>query len=74
MSENAQAVGLAEEVWKFLGSRRRWDPKTRPPMEEVARKWQKFVENDDDSDGVLNECVRIALSILVSSSVPFSAY
>ena len=69
MPDNAQAVGLTDEMWKLLESCWHQNPKRRPTMEEIVRRWQRF---DDDSD-VATECVQITPVIPSSSSVPFSA-
>ncbi|KAF9647761.1 kinase-like protein [Thelephora ganbajun] len=45
---NAQAVGLTGEMWKLLESCWQHNPRKRPKMEEVVRRWQKFVENIND--------------------------
>jgi serine/threonine protein kinase len=71
MPENAQVVGLTSEMWKLLESCWQQNPKKRPTMEEVVKRWQKFVENNGGSNGVI-ECVQITLVIRISSSVPFS--
>ena len=52
--QNAQAVGLTSEMWKFTESCWRQNPKRRPNMEEVVKRWQKFVE----SNGAIG-CVQI---------------
>ena len=64
MPENAQVVGLTGEMWKLLEGCWQHNPKKRPTMEEVVRRWQKFVENI--------RCVQITLIIRISSSVPLS--
>ena len=52
MPRNAQAVGLTEEMWKLLEACWQQNPKKRPTMKEVVRRWRKFVEHDDDNDVV----------------------
>ena len=46
--EDAQAVGLTVEIWNVLESCWHQNPKRRPTMQEVVRKWQIFVANGDD--------------------------
>ena len=58
MPENAQAVGLTDEMWKILDSCWQQNPKKRPTMEEVVRRWQKLVEHDNNNS-VVTECVQI---------------
>ena len=70
MPENAQAVGLTDEMWKILDSCWQQTPKKRPTMEEVVRRWEKFVEYDDNGN-VVTEYVQIfdaSASFSVSSS------
>ncbi|KAF9646798.1 kinase-like protein, partial [Thelephora ganbajun] len=74
MPPNARAVGLTGEMWKLLESCWQQIPKKRPTMEEVVRKWQKFVESINDNNNVVPECVQIALVTRTSSSVPFSTF
>jgi len=50
MPGNAQAVGLTTEMWKLLENCWRKNHKRRPTMEEVVRRWQKFVEDDTDNN------------------------
>ena len=73
MPGNAQAVGLTGEMWKLLESCWQPSPKKRPTMEEVVRRWQGFVGNNADSNGVIGY-VRITLAICGSSSVSFSTF
>ena len=56
MPENAQAVGLTSEMWKLLEICWQRNPKKRPTIEEVIRRWQKFIGNDYGND-VVTECV-----------------
>jgi len=49
MPANAQAVGLTAEMWKLLESCWNQSPKKRPAMDEVVRRWRKFVENINDN-------------------------
>ena len=46
MPENARAVGLTRDIWKLLESCWQQDTRKRPTIEEVMRKWQKFVDDD----------------------------
>jgi len=57
MPENAQAVGLTREIWKLL--QRCWhrNPEKRPTMEEIVKRWEKFVENSSDDSTPVPECV-----------------
>ena len=71
MPENARAVGLTDEMWNLLESCWQQNPKKRPTIEEVVRMWEKFVENNGDSNDVIR-CVQITLVILIPSLVPFS--
>jgi len=48
MPRNAQALGLTAEMWSVLESCWQQNSKKRPPMQEVVRKWQRFVRSDDD--------------------------
>ena len=57
MPQNAQAVGLTVEMWNVLESCWQQNPKKRPTMQEVVRKWQRFVGNDGDLN-VFPECVQ----------------
>ena len=52
MPRNAQVVGFTEEMWKLLEACWQQNPKKRPTMKEVVRRWRKFVEHDDDNDVV----------------------
>ena len=73
MPGNAQAVGLTSEIWKLLESCWQQNPKKRPTMKEVVRRWQGFVGNNGDSNSII-ECVQITLAVRVSSSSPFSTF
>jgi serine/threonine protein kinase len=70
MPEDAQAVGLTTEIWSVLESCWNQNPKKRPTMQEVVRRWQRFVGNEDDLN-IFPECVQTAL-VAPSSSVTFS--
>ena len=72
MPENAQAVGLTGEIWKLLESCWQQNPKKRPTMDEIVRRWEKFVENGNDDVTFFPECVQTTLVIPTLSSVPFS--
>ena len=79
LPENAQAVGLTDEMWKLIESCWQQDPEERPTMDEVVRRLREFVEHDDDNnnnnnnnnDDVVTECVQI---VLTSSSIRFSIF
>ena len=58
MPESARAMGLTDEVWELLESYWQQDPEKRPTMGEVAGRWRRFVEHNDD--GAVTECVQIA--------------
>ena len=47
MPGNAQAIGLTAEIWNLLEGCWRQDPKKRPTMEDVVRRWEKFVRGND---------------------------
>jgi len=70
---NAQAVGLTSEMWKLLESCWQQIPKKRPTMDEVVRRWETFVEHNDDDNEIITECVKITSVIWASSSQPRSA-
>jgi len=72
MPKNAHAVGLTGEMWKFLESCWQQDPEKRPTMGEVVRRWQGFVQNDNNDNNVVIECVQITPATQNSPSVPFS--
>jgi serine/threonine protein kinase len=54
---NAQEVGLTTDVWKLLEGCWQQNPKKRPTMEEVVRRWERFVDHNDDGNKVFTECV-----------------
>ena len=54
--ENAQAVGLTSEMWKLLESCWRQNPRRRPTMEEVVKRWQKFVGHENYDNVVRVNC------------------
>jgi len=68
MPRNGQGVGLTGKMWKLLESCWHQNPKERPMMEEVVRRWEAFVEPSDD-DNTTIKCVQI-LIIPASSSKP----
>lgn len=72
--KNPRAVGLTDEVWELLESCWQQNPKKRPTIEGVARRWKKFVGHNNDGDDMVTECVHIALGLLTSSLVPFSIF
>ena len=63
MPGNAQLVGLTCAMWRLLESCWQHNPNRRPTMEEVVRRWLKFVESNSDSGSVVTECVKTALVI-----------
>ena len=71
MPGNAQDVGLTGEMWKLLESCWQQDPEKRPTMDEVVRKWEKFVECNDNT---ITGYVQITRPIGTSSSIPFSTF
>lgn len=60
---NAQEAGLTSEIWKLLESCWQQDPKKRPMMGEVVRRWEAFHDN------TTTKCVQI-LVIPASSPQP----
>ena len=52
MPTNAQKVGLTIGIWKLLESCWHHDPKKRPPVKQVVRRWQKFVDVNNDNNVV----------------------
>ena len=73
MPGNAQDVGLTTEVWKLLESCWQQNPKKRPTMDEVVRRWEKFVDHGDDNN-VVTEYVQITLVIQTLPLAPFSTF
>ena len=71
LSASAQAVGLTGEIWKLLESCWQQNPKKRPTMEEVVKKWQKFVQHND-GDNYATECVQAFRVFRTWLSSPFS--
>ena len=57
MPKDAHAVGLTDEMWKLLQRCWQQDPDKRPTMEEVVRRWQKFVGRNNDGNNMDTECV-----------------
>lgn len=49
---NAQEIGLSVQMWDLLSGCWDSDPKKRPTMKEVARRWEKFTEDDIDTKWV----------------------
>ena len=70
---NAQAIGLTVEIWNLLQSCWKQDPKKRPTMAEVVRRWQRFVGDDDDL-AAFPKCVQATLVISTSPSIRFSTF
>ena len=52
MPQGAEQIGLTDEIWEFLERCWHQNPKKRPTMGEVARRWQRFV--DSENDGVVD--------------------
>ena len=72
MPANAQTVGLTGEMWKVLESCWQRDPKTRPTMEDVVRRWETFVEHEDNND-IITKCVQTIRVVRVFfSQLPWS--
>ena len=46
--QNAEQLGLTREMWKFLESCWHQDPKKRPTMKNIVRRWRGFVEHEND--------------------------
>ena len=57
MPNDAQGVGLTAKMWTLLESCWQQNPKKRPIMGEVLRRWQKFVGRNNDGNNVDTECV-----------------
>jgi len=72
MPENAQAVGLTGEIRKLLKGCWQQNPKKRPTMEDIVRRWEEFVENNNGDSVFIPGCVQITLVIRTSASVLFS--
>lgn len=70
MPENAQEVGLTNDMWTLLENCWQQRYKKRPSMEGVVREWRRFVENGDCND--VAECVQIILATEASHSAPSS--
>ena len=68
MPTNAQAAGFTVGVWRLLESCWYQNPKKRPTMDEVMRRWETFLERDDDDNGIIIECVKITSVVRASSS------
>ena len=56
MPGHSEAVGLTVEIWNLLESCWQQDPKKRPAMEGVVRRWRKFLADDDSV--LFPECVQ----------------
>ena len=56
MPGNARVVGLTGEMWKLLESCWRQNPRRRPTMEEVVKRWQKFVGHENYDNVVRVNC------------------
>ena len=72
LPEDGQAVGLTDEIWELLETCWQENPKKRPTMEEIVRRWEKFVEHNNDDNKFFPECVKITFGIRTSPPVPFS--
>ena len=63
MPQDSEQIGVTDDIWALLERCWQQDPKKRPTMEKVVRKWQRFVDSEDA--GVANDAG--AFSILVSA-------
>ena len=70
MPPNAQAVGLTIEMWKLLESCWQQNPKKRPTMDEIVRRWETFVGRNDHDNEIITEWVKITSVTLAPSSQP----
>ena len=52
---NSQTVGLTGDMWKLLQKCWRQNPKKRPTMEEVGRRWQKYVGHSNNDKNTVFE-------------------
>ena len=73
MPGDAEAIGLTGDMWKLLESCWQQNPKKRPTMQEVVRRWGQFVENNSGSN-TANECVCITFVTRAVSSVRSEPY
>ena len=69
MPEDAQEVGLTVEIWEFMESCWRQNPKKRPTIGEVVVRWREFVINVNNVSDATPKCVRIISFNLVFCSV-----
>ena len=53
MPQDAEQIGVTDEIWALLERCWQQDPKKRPTMKKVVRKWQRFVDSEDG--GVVND-------------------
>ena len=53
MPRDAEQMGLTNDIWEFLERCWHQNPKKRPTVKEVVRKWQRFVDGEDA--GVVND-------------------
>ena len=69
MPRDAQAVGLTIKIWDVLEICWQHNPKKRPTMQEVVRRWERFVKNDD-SLNTFPGCVQTVLVIFELAHSP----
>ena len=63
MSVNSRDVGLTDEMWGVLESCWQQNPKKRPGVGEVAKRWQRSVASTDNDDEFIPLCVRTILTM-----------
>ena len=51
--QDAERTGLTREIWEFLERCWHQNPKKRPTMKDVVKKWRRFVDSEDA--GVVND-------------------
>ena len=73
MPGNAETMGLTVEMWNLIESCWRQNPKKRPTMEEVVRRWGKFVEGDGHLTK-LPWCEQTTPVVSTLSPVPFLTF
>ena len=68
---NAQEMGLTGEMLKFLESCWHQDPEKRPTMEEVVRRWRRFVVRNNNDRHTTAEWVPSNSDFLFDSVLNF---